>query len=504
MATTPIDRVRRRARGIHFLFSVSLTGLVGCGALLGVDFDATRDGANGGGDRVLDATTSSDAGAEAGPFSAVDPACVDDANRVCEGKCGTLRDRCGAIVACGGCNAGETCGGGGPNVCGSGACTPRCSGKACGESDGCSAVCSEGPCGDGLRCVAGTCVCDATSCAGGCCARGSCQAGNAANACGAGGATCQSCGADQTCEDRRCVDKLTPRIVLFGGSSAASGTETYFNDTWEWDGESWTKRTPGTVPPERTRAGVASLGGKVVMFGGANRTGELNDTWEWDGQDWTPRTVTRAPSPRVGSAMARFGNKVVLFGGTQRSRSSTVVFNETWEWDGQTWTQRFPANVPLARAYAAMAPMGGKLVLFGGVAGSSWSPTTWEWDGQDWTPRTTSTFSTGAQGPMMAPASGKLLLFGGRAIAYSSETWEWDGENWSRRSPSTTPYARAFAGLAPLGDKLVLFGGEGLAFGGRFEVFLNETVEWNGENWVLRSPMTSPSARQGAAMAALP
>jgi hypothetical protein len=104
----------------------------------------------------------------------------------------------------------------------------------------------------------------------------------------------------------------------------------------------------------------------------------------------------------------------------------------------------------------------------------------------------------------MAPASGKLLLFGGRAIAYSSETWEWDGENWSRRSPSTTPYARAFAGLAPLGDKLVLFGGEGLAFGGRFEVFLNETVEWNGENWVLRSPMTSPSARQGAAMAALP
>ncbi len=81
------------------------------------------------------------------------------AQAACTGKCGTLKNRCGASVDCGGCKPGETCGAGGSaNVCGAGTCTPSCNAKMCGDSDGCAATCQEGPCAGGQRCVAGACV----------------------------------------------------------------------------------------------------------------------------------------------------------------------------------------------------------------------------------------------------------------------------------------------------------------------------------------------------------
>ena len=36
----------------------------------------------------------------------------------CAGKCGTVEDNCGEMIACGGCTAPEICGNGGPSVCG--------------------------------------------------------------------------------------------------------------------------------------------------------------------------------------------------------------------------------------------------------------------------------------------------------------------------------------------------------------------------------------------------
>ena len=72
----------------------------------------------------------------------------------CAGKnCGS--DGCGG--SCGTCTAPQACGGGGsPGVCG--ACTPSCSGKACGASDGCSGTCV-GTCASG-QCNPTTKTCD--------------------------------------------------------------------------------------------------------------------------------------------------------------------------------------------------------------------------------------------------------------------------------------------------------------------------------------------------------
>src|SRR5438309_2141898 len=65
-------------------------------------------------------------------------------------NCGALPDGCGATLDCGSCPAGQTCGGGGANVCGQGSCTPgTCAtlGMNCGTvSDGCASVLDCGSC----------------------------------------------------------------------------------------------------------------------------------------------------------------------------------------------------------------------------------------------------------------------------------------------------------------------------------------------------------------------
>src|SRR5690242_347699 len=41
-------------------------------------------------------------------------------------------------------------------------------------------------------------------------------------------------------------DPARNRLVLFGGFDSA-----VLGDTWEWDGQSWTRLTPSTSPPVR-------------------------------------------------------------------------------------------------------------------------------------------------------------------------------------------------------------------------------------------------------------
>jgi alpha-tubulin suppressor-like RCC1 family protein len=203
------------ASAVLFSFSfVSVVFAVGCGSSAGAgsgSADAGSETASGGADATNDTGSdgadagkdsgsgSADAGsepAEAAPDGeAGPPACVPDDGADCSGKCGQLKGRCGTIISCAGCPTGETCGGAGtPNVCGQGSCVADCNGKACGASDGCGGVCQSGACGTGQRCVAGSCVCDATSCGSGCCgASGVCNPGTAIDACGTGGALCASC-----------------------------------------------------------------------------------------------------------------------------------------------------------------------------------------------------------------------------------------------------------------------------------------------------------------------
>lgn len=72
--------------------------------------------------------------------------------------CGELLDPCGAVLSCGDCLDGQTCGASSPNECGQGTCAPKtCAqrGASCGlVSDGCASVIDCGECPAGAVCGA--------------------------------------------------------------------------------------------------------------------------------------------------------------------------------------------------------------------------------------------------------------------------------------------------------------------------------------------------------------
>lgn len=68
-------------------------------------------------------------------------------------------------------------------------------------------------------------------------------------------------------------DSARGRVVLFGGQGSS--------DTWEWDGNDWTLRSPNNSPPARSRHAMAydSARQHVVLFG--------PDTWLYTAQPAT-------------------------------------------------------------------------------------------------------------------------------------------------------------------------------------------------------------------------
>lgn len=163
--------------------------------------------------------------------------------------------------------------------------------------------------------------------------------------------------------------------------------------TWEYDGHSWMLRSPPTGPGRRVTAMAHDvLRRRTLMFGGYNPQTVLDDTWEWDGASWTLVVPTLRPTARYGHAMAfdQTGRRTLLFGGVW----GRILSDETWGWDGTTWQQFTPATRPPARHGHAMAldPARSRVVLFGGyvaVGTASASDDTWEWDGTTWSQATT-------------------------------------------------------------------------------------------------------------------
>src|SRR5215467_806721 len=156
----------------------------------------------------------------------------------------------------------------------------------------------------------------------------------------------------------------------------------------------WTQQHPATRPPARYDASMAydAATRTAVLFGG--QVGDisfLSDTWTWHGTTWTQRHPAVHPGARGSAAMAYDATTrtVVLFSGFHRGHRGGSVTVGTWTWNGATWTRQHPAASPAARFRAAVAydAATGSVVLFGGAVGfgGRWGNDTWTWNGTTWT-----------------------------------------------------------------------------------------------------------------------
>jgi N-acetylneuraminic acid mutarotase len=181
---------------------------------------------------------------------------------------------------------------------------------------------------------------------------------------------------------------LDGKVILYGGSEPSNG---FLSDTWQWDGTQWTQLAiTGPTPGGRYGHSMATLGSKIVLFG---NVGGPTDTWTFDGTSWT-QAATIGPTGNAAGlsdsrgfqTMATLGGKVVLFGGEQDAND---ILDDTWTWDGAAWTEATVANPPPARFHAGMTTFQDKVLLFGGAGaipnGAPFLADTWTWDGTTWT-----------------------------------------------------------------------------------------------------------------------
>jgi hypothetical protein len=215
-----------------------------------------------------------------------------------------------------------------------------------------------------------------------------------------------------------CFDSHRNVVVLFGGRLGHNGP--IADDTWEWDGNSWTHRASLHSPSPRNGHAMVfdEVRGVSVLYGGNGLDASARETWEWNGEDWTLR-ATDGPAGRTGHAMAydRDRGVTVLFGGN----ASTTLMDDTWEWNGSSWALR-SLDGPPARTDHGMVFDSNirRVVMLGGYPADH--DRVWTWDGLRWN-------RSISEGPHLADRfamafdsrENVTVLFGGSG---ANATWE--------------------------------------------------------------------------------
>jgi hypothetical protein len=254
---------------------------------------------------------------------------------------------------------------------------------------------------------------------------------------------------------------LGKQVLLFGGlqsemTDEGTNFDDYteeFQDTWLFSGGAWTNPSEMTFPSGREDAAITAFGGtSVLLFGGYDISSQsaLSDTWIYNGSVWAESTAT-GPGASNGFVAAAIGTKALLFGGTNSSSGNPEEDNETWTFDGAAWTQLNPSSSPPVGSYS-MSPLGSRVVLFGSPDDGTRTVTTWVFDGTDWSEVTTAHAPTWRLGFMMATLGDAVIVFGGQSsTGLVNDTWSFDGTDWKQLSPAgALPPARSDGVLVTL------------------------------------------------------
>ncbi len=271
----------------------------------------------------------------------------------------------------------------------------------------------------------------------------------------------------------------------------------------------WQAASPPTSPPARLMPGMTydPLTGRTILFGGQKvGIGAWNDTWSYDGTTWTQLSPVGTPSARGGIRLVydTLRNVIVMYGGLNPSPAGGPSINQTWEFNGTAWTQIGTANSPGGRGQYGLAfdSTRGRTVLYGGQPNSFFPidvDGTWEYDGVNWTQVVTPTNPGPLENMAMcySPSLGRVVMFGGINVQVGGTTtlWGYDGVNWATFAVAgPTPSVRTFPMMCYDDDRgvCVLQGGMDPTNGTQ----LNDTWEWNGATWTQRVG-NAPGLRRG-------
>ena len=219
-------------------------------------------------------------------------------------------------------------------------------------------------------------------------------------------------------------DRVRSRIVLFGGFDSGAGTPS--DETWAWDGTDWTQLTPTQSPSARSNHAMAydSFNDLIVLYGGGSGAAQ-SETWTFDGNNWQLASPVQSPPPALFHQMA-----------FDESRRRTVMVSPqaprgtVYEFDGSNWTTIQAPSGPNTSGGGGMAydATRGLCVL---VAAS----VAWEWNGSTWTLRFPPIPQTVGDGEVDYDRDRRSLIHSGGFACDISEcplsrmTWEYRVDN---------------------------------------------------------------------------
>jgi hypothetical protein len=244
-------------------------------------------------------------------------------------------------------------------------------------------------------------------------------------------------------------DSKNERLLLFGGNKVLFGdglnSNTFLNDTWEFKKGEWKKIETDRSPQPRAESAMVydEARNRVVLFGGYtfqdNEFKKLDDTWEFYDNDWHLNS-NNGPSARNGASMIfdNNKNKCILFGGSTVDRLYGENKGETWEWNGEKWSQlKMSKSVGVFNASMTYNSYRKEIIRFGGWDGKSRVNGTWLFGANKWNKLDTENGPSSRNHSSMVydKENKRTVLFGGHdGENVFGDTWEFKDYKWQEIS----------------------------------------------------------------------
>jgi hypothetical protein len=158
------------------------------------------------------------------------------------------------------------------------------------------------------------------------------------------------------------------KVWVFGGRSATGSS--IFNDTWTLDYNTWKWQTVNAnshKPKNRYYHTACAINDVMLVFGGRDHDDRFGDLHAFDPRklEWSqPKTSGSVPGIHSGHSACTIGNKMFLYGGfsgNQTLHEMYILNTETMEWSNPVLQCG-----PSGRYLHTMAPMGSRIMMFGG------------------------------------------------------------------------------------------------------------------------------------------
>ena len=273
-------------------------------------------------------------------------------------------------------------------------------------------------------------------------------------------------------------DPAISEMVLFGGAEVTGGNLADLNDTWTFDGATWTELSPPTTPPPTdsisppTSMVYDPATGQVILYDYNSNT-MVGTFWAFDGSTWTEQATPTAAfesmayDPSVGEVVGLFEGEAIV-GGKQ------TVVSQTWTFDGSTWSQLSAVTSSPSKGTDSMVYDGAANDLIGYNTGD---PSTWTFNGVAWNELSITTPAQDFEPSMVYdPTVGQVVLYGGGNGSGNFDAgppWTFDGSTWTEQTSApnggTITPAMAFD---PSIGQIVVFGGTDQGLDGENQTWL--------------------------------